>query len=82
MTFPNPGGKWQISTNGGTMPVWSRDGKQLFYISGGTKMMAVDIKVDIKGTGTNPELGVPQPLFDVRLGPSNPSFDVPKTAAS
>ena len=25
-SFPAPGGKWPISTNGGTSPVWSRDG--------------------------------------------------------
>jgi eukaryotic-like serine/threonine-protein kinase len=74
MTFPNPGGKWQISTSGGSIPIWSRDGKQLFYVSAGNKMMAVDIK----GTGTNPEPGLPQPLFDVRLGPTNPSFDISK----
>jgi Tol biopolymer transport system component len=73
MTFPNPGGKWQISTNGGTIPIWSRDGKQLFYTNG-NKMM----EVEIKGTGTTPEPGVPQPLFDVRLGANNPSFDVSK----
>ena len=73
MTFPNPGGKWQVSSSGGTIPVWSRDGKQLFYLNG-NKMMAVDIK----GTGTNPEPGVPQALFEVRLGPTNPSFDVSK----
>ena len=29
--FPGPGGKWQISSGGGTEPVWSRNGKQLFY---------------------------------------------------
>ena len=71
MTFPNPGGKWQVSTNGGSLPVWSRDGKQLFYIRSG-KLIAVDIK----GTGANPEPGVPRPLFDVRLGTDNPSFDI------
>src|SRR5450755_695915 len=30
-TFPTPGGKWQVSTNGGALPVWSRDGKELFF---------------------------------------------------
>jgi len=35
-------GKWQISTEGGSAPHWSRDGKELFYING-DKMMAVDI---------------------------------------
>jgi len=39
--YPGPGGKWQISTEGGTEPVWSRNGRELFYRSG-TKMMAVE----------------------------------------
>jgi serine/threonine-protein kinase len=26
-------GRWQVSTSGGRMPVWSRDGKELFYVS-------------------------------------------------
>ena len=29
--FPGPGGKWQISANGGLWPVWSPKGKELFY---------------------------------------------------
>jgi eukaryotic-like serine/threonine-protein kinase len=29
--FPGPGGKWQVSSSGGWMPRWSRDGKELFY---------------------------------------------------
>ena len=29
--YPGPGGRWQISTAGGTLPVWSRDGRQLFF---------------------------------------------------
>jgi len=40
--YPGPGGKWQISTEGGTEPVWNRNGRELFYRSGG-RMMAVDI---------------------------------------
>jgi len=33
--FPGPGGKQQISSDGGGNPIWSRDGKQLFYLSVG-----------------------------------------------
>jgi Tol biopolymer transport system component len=33
--FPGPGGKWQISTEGGSRPEWSRDGRELFYMNGG-----------------------------------------------
>jgi hypothetical protein len=29
--FSGPGGKWQISNNGGAEPLWSRNGKQLLY---------------------------------------------------
>ena len=29
--FPGPGGKWQVSTGGGVLPKWSRNGKELFY---------------------------------------------------
>ncbi len=29
-----PGGKWQVSTGGGAFPIWSRNGKELFYWSG------------------------------------------------
>ena len=40
--FPGPGGKWQISTDGGSEPVWARSGRELFYRNG-DKMMAVTI---------------------------------------
>jgi Tol biopolymer transport system component len=40
--YPGPGGKRKISTDGGTEPVWNRNGKELFYRSR-NKMMAVDI---------------------------------------
>ena len=40
--YPGPGGKWQISTDGGAEPVWARNGRELFYRNG-DKMMAVAI---------------------------------------
>lgn len=30
-SFPGSGGKWQISTEGGTEPVWNPNGRELFY---------------------------------------------------
>jgi hypothetical protein len=41
-SYPGPGGKWQISTEGGTEPVWNRNGRELFYRNG-DKIIAVDI---------------------------------------
>jgi serine/threonine-protein kinase len=39
--FPR-GGKWTISSEGGTEPLWARDGRRLFYRSG-TQVWAVDL---------------------------------------
>ena len=41
--YPGPGVKTMISTEGGFQPVWSRDGKELFYRSG-DKMIAAIIE--------------------------------------
>jgi Tol biopolymer transport system component len=58
--FPPAGGKWQISTAGGTEPSWRRDGKELFFMAG-TKL----IVVDVKAAGSAFEAGIPKELFDV-----------------
>ncbi len=29
--YPGPGGRWQISSGGGVYPIWSPDGRRLFY---------------------------------------------------
>jgi serine/threonine-protein kinase len=39
--FPGPGGKWQISTGGGVLPKWSRNGRELFYRTLDSKIMVV-----------------------------------------
>jgi dipeptidyl aminopeptidase/acylaminoacyl peptidase len=38
--FPSPGARIQVSTTGGTEPLWSRDGRNLFYRSGNRLMAA------------------------------------------
>lgn len=40
--FPGPGGKWQISNGGANIPVWSRDGQQIFYANPERKIMVTD----------------------------------------
>ena len=40
--FPGSGSKRQISTDGGTEPVWARNGRELFYWNG-ERLMAVGI---------------------------------------
>jgi Tol biopolymer transport system component len=43
--FPGPGGKWQVSTGGGFFPKWSRNGNELFYRTGDSKIMMVAYSV-------------------------------------
>lgn len=73
--FPRPGGKWQISTNGGAQPRWRRDGKELFYISLNGQMMAAPIPLDPKGQAVEPGTSValfPRQIAEDRvLGSTN-----------
>ena len=71
--YPGPGGKWQISTEGGTEPTWNTNGRELFYRSG-DKMMAVDI-----ATQTGFVAGKPRVLFERQYVPTpgtNSNYDV------
>ena len=43
--FPNvEDGQWLISRGGGTRPLWSPDGRELFYLDSGNRLMAVDVQ--------------------------------------
>ena len=48
-------GKWKVSTQGGTHPVWSPDGSELFYVSGDA-MMVAPITSDPTFQHGNPEV--------------------------
>ena len=44
-SLSNPGARFQISPDGGHAPLWSPDGRKLFYVSGATNsLMAVDVQ--------------------------------------
>ena len=43
--FPDPDRKWQMSTDGGELPIWGPDGTELFYRNG-NRMMVVEIATD------------------------------------
>jgi len=75
-TFPDRGGKWQVSTNGGYWPVWSRDGRELYFVGSDRRMMASEVK-----SGEKFEASVPRPLFDSHtesLNRMTHGFDVSK----
>ena len=43
-------GLWQVSTAGGTRPRWGRNGRELFYIAGGTGLAVMSVAVDAGAT--------------------------------
>ena len=53
--YPGPGGKRQISTDGGAEPVWARDSGELFYRDG-SQMIAVDITTEPTFSAGTPRL--------------------------
>ena len=55
--FPNVDeGRWQISTGGGTQPLWAPDGGELLYRAPGGAMMAVPVQTDPTFTAGNGEV--------------------------
>ncbi len=67
--FPGPGGKWQISTDGGDNPTWGPDGEVLYYLNR-DRMMAVDIGGGPELSASKPEMlfewQYPLPVFEGR----------------
>ena len=43
--FPDTGGKWQISSDGGGYPMWSRSGRELFFESLDNRIMVAGYTV-------------------------------------
>ncbi|HEY5622396.1 MAG TPA: protein kinase [Gammaproteobacteria bacterium] len=61
------GGLWQVSTDGGRHPAWSRDGEELFYRSGDA-LMAVAIEYEPSFAPGNPEVLFEGPYFGAAGG--------------
>jgi Tol biopolymer transport system component len=74
--FPGPGGVWQISSDGGAAPRWAKNGKELYYIAPGNRMMAAAI--GFAGSSIVP--GQPAALFTanalIPAGATRPQYDV------
>ena len=69
--FPEGGRSWAVSAEGGRFPVWSRDGKELFFIEG-NRMMVAPVQTGDEFTAgrpvflfARPDLTAGESLFDV-----------------
>jgi len=71
--FPDvEAGRWQVSRDGGTQPLWARNGPELFYRNG-EAVIAVPFQTDPSFAVGNPEV-----LFegDYHLAAGGPNYDV------
>lgn len=67
-------GRWQISVEGGTGPLWAKSGKELFYVNGNQEMVAV-----VMDATDTPKWGAAESLFsvaDYRTGAIANSYDI------
>ena len=72
--FPEGGGRWAVSSAGGSEPLWAHSGRELFYRSGDGSMVAVPVETE--GTFS---FGAPRVLFsalDFRVTGYHPNWDV------
>ena len=70
-SFPDAKGRWQVSSGGGEQPRWRGDGRELFYLSSDSRMMAVPVM-----TGTNFDAGTPVALFQAAPRQPIPATDL------
>ena len=70
--LPNAGSrKWQISTDSGAAPLWTRGGSEIVYQDSQGRMMAVAVRSD----GKEPDFSTPKELFKVAADDVNFGLD-------
>ena len=61
-SFPTPGRRVQVSTEGGTQPRWRRDQRELYFLSAESRLIAVPANL-----GAEAKLGTATPLFPLTM---------------
>ena len=69
--YPDLRGRWQVSSGESRFPKWSKDGKEIYYISGSEMLTAV--RVD--GSGEAPRFSSPETLFHLSLASNANAYD-------
>ncbi len=68
-------GRWQVSTGGGTRPLWSRTGEELFYVSPAGAILRVGVERGASWAATTPATVVKEG-YVVPSGFPGRSYDV------
>ncbi len=72
--FPGPGPRWQVSTSGGGQARWSRDGREIYFVSPVQNHL---MEVPVQESGGKLQVGVPREVYPGWLGshPARPVYD-------
>jgi hypothetical protein len=71
-TFPDGESRWPVTTTGGTEPLWSRSGDELFYRAG-NEILVVPIETDSTFTFGNPQAVISGPYVP---NPMHTNYDI------
>ncbi len=71
--YPHGRPEWKVSTAGGMLPVWAKNGRELFYRSG-SRIMTVPVTLGETFTSGTPEALFEAPYYEV--DPGSPNYDV------
>jgi Tol biopolymer transport system component len=67
--FPQTAAKYQVSQSGASQPVWSRDGRKLYYLDSSQRMTVIDVQTSNESV----QLGTPKTLFQTAIRSSIPT---------
>jgi serine/threonine protein kinase len=66
-SFPEPRGKWQLSTAGGTFPLWNPDGREVFFVAPDKSLTSVTLRF----SGDSVQPSAPRTLFPLPIDDAN-----------
>ena len=69
-------GRWQVSSGGGTQPLWSRSGRDLFYVSPANALMRVGVERNSSWVVTTPTMLLREGSLITLSGNPGRSYDV------
>jgi Tol biopolymer transport system component len=73
--FPSGDQRWQVSSAGGSLPIWTRAGREIVYITPGGELMAADVTTPAFSAGIPHELfSLPAPMGQI-VGPGVQRLD-------
>jgi serine/threonine protein kinase len=72
VAFGGGQGKWQVSANGGMLPLWGKDGREFYYLDGTQTLLAVQVR----DAGGALEFGAPQIIVSRWTVLGQPFYDV------